>query len=284
VTVASTAPRDRRSADASGPPALVAERLHLRHPNGTRDVVRDLSLSVHLGEIVVLVGPNGSGKSTTLAGLAGGMAPRQGRVLLDGSDLRSYSRRVRARRLARLPQSPVCAEGFTVEDLVLCGRHPHRRLLGGPTEADHAAVRHALRTMELSDLRHRGVDTLSGGERRRAWIAMVLAQESEILLLDEPTAGLDLRHQLDLLDLLRTINRQQKKTIVLVLHDLEHAARIASRIAVLHRGRLYEADTPERCLRPELLQDVFAVATRVVTEETGLRLVVLGSAIPTRSL
>jgi iron complex transport system ATP-binding protein len=263
---------------------LAAERIHLRHPRGTRDVVRDLSLAVVRGEILALVGPNGSGKSTTLAALAGAMAPRQGRVLLDGRDLRGVPSKQRARRLARLPQSPACAEGLTVEDLVLCGRHPHRRPLAGPGEADRSAVRRALHTMGLADLRQRRVETLSGGERRRAWLAMILAQEAEVLLLDEPTAGLDLRHQLDLLELLRSIHRDHGRTILLVLHDLEQAARIADRIAVLHRGRLYEADTPERCLRPELLRDVFAVAVRVRDEETGLRLVVTGPATPSRSL
>jgi iron complex transport system ATP-binding protein len=247
-------------------------------------VVRDLSLAVRRGEILVLVGPNGSGKSTTLAGLAGAMGPREGRVLLDGVDLRRLSPRLRALRLARLPQSPACAEGLTVADLVLCGRHPHRRPLAGPLEADRSAVRRALRTMDLTDLRTRKVETLSGGERRRAWLAMVLAQESEILLLDEPTAGLDLRHQLELLELLVKLNREQGRTIVLVLHDLEHAARIASRLAVLHRGRLYEAGPPERCLRPDLLRDVFAVEARIGTDETGLRVVVTGSATPLRSL
>lgn len=263
---------------------LVADHLHLRHPQGTRDSVRDLSLQVRRGEILVLIGPNGSGKSTTLAGLAGAMPPREGSVTLNGVDLRALPRRQRARALARLPQSPVCAEGLRVEDLVLCGRHPHRRPLAGPNDEDRSAVRRALRTMDLADLRQRRVETLSGGERRRAWLAMVLAQEAEILLLDEPTAGLDLRHQLDVLELLHTIHREQGRTIVLVLHDLEHAARVATRIAVLHRGRLYEVDTPLRALRAEMLRDVFAVAARVDAEPDGLRVLATGPANPARSL
>jgi iron complex transport system ATP-binding protein len=271
--------------DAAPPPALLAaHELHLRHPRGTRDVVRDLSLTVRRGEILALVGPNGSGKSTTLAALAGGLAPRLGSVEVDGIDLRGWPRRALARRIARLPQEPLCPEGLTVEDLVLCGRHPHRGFLETPRQEDRNAVREAVRTMGLADLRHRRVETLSGGERRRAFLAMVLAQRAALLLLDEPTAALDLRHQHEVLDLLVEVNRTHGTGIVLVLHDLEHAARVAHRVAVLHRGRIYDSGPPARCIVPEMLRDVFQVAARVDDDGGRLRVRVDRAADPTRSL
>src|SRR5690606_22831035 len=227
-------------------------------------------------EIVALVGPNGSGKSTTLAALGGALTPRLGTVLLDGKELRRYGRRALARRLARLPQEPQCAEGLTVDDLVLCGRHAHRGWLEMPRTADRSAVSAAIRTMGLAELRHRRVETLSGGERRRAWLAMVLAQRAELLLLDEPTAALDLRHQHEVLDLLVRVNRELGTSVVLVLHDLEHAAHVAHRVAVLHRGRIYASGPPEQVIVPEMLQDVFGVAARVEHENGRLRLRVDG--------
>jgi len=263
-------------------PLLEAERLHLRHPRGTRDVVRDVSLSVARGEVLALVGPNGSGKSTTLAALGGALAPRSGTVRLDGVELPRFQRRALARRLARLPQEPLCPEGLTVDDLVLCGRHAHRGWLEMPRPADRGAVSSAIRTMGLAELRHRRVETLSGGERRRAWLAMVLAQRAEVLLLDEPTAALDVRHQHEVLDLLIQVNREHGTSIVLVLHDLEHAARVAHRIAVMHRGRLYATGPPERCVGSEMLRDVFGVAARVDHDGGRLRLRVDGPADPMR--
>jgi iron complex transport system ATP-binding protein len=265
-------------------PLLEARRIHLRHPQGERDVVRDLSVSVHRGEVLVLVGPNGSGKSTTLAALGGALRPRSGDVLLESVSLRRLGHRSLARRIARLPQSPACPEGLTVAELVLCGRHPHRGLLDSPRSADRQAVSAALRSVGLADLRHRRVDTLSGGERRRAWIAMVLAQRAELLLLDEPTAALDLRAQHEVLELLVEVNRNHGTSIVLVLHDLEHAARVAHRVAVLHRGRIYQAGPPPECIVPEMLRDVFGVAARVESDAGRLCVRVDGPADPARRM
>ena len=265
-------------------PLLEARRLHVRHPRATRDVVRDVSLTVGRGEIVALVGPNGSGKSTALAALGGGLVPRAGEVLVDGISLQRFRSRALARRIARLPQEPLCPEGLTVTDLVLCGRHPHRGWLELPRDEDRDAVGEAIRTMALGELRHRRVETLSGGERRRAWLAMVLAQRAELLLLDEPTAALDLRHQHEVLDLLERVHHERRTSIVLVLHDLEHAARVADRIAVMHRGRLYQIGSPARCVAPEMLRDVFGVEAQVREEDGHLRVRVVGLAEPTRRL
>lgn len=265
-------------------PLLEARRIHVRHPRGERDVVRDLSVGVRRGEVLALVGPNGSGKSTTLAALGGALQPRSGEVLLAGAPISTLGRRAFARRVARLPQAPACPEGLTVTELVLCGRHPHRGLLDRPRAEDRQAVGAALRRVGLAELRHRRVESLSGGERRRAWIAMVLAQRAEVLLLDEPTAALDLRQQHEVLDLLAEVNHKHGSSIVLVLHDLEQAARIAHRVAVLQRGRLYQVDAPRACIVPEMLRDVFGVAARIVLDAGRLSVRVDGPADPMRRL
>jgi iron complex transport system ATP-binding protein len=263
---------------------LEAQRIHARPPAGERDVLRDVSLSVRAGEIVALLGPNGSGKSTLLAVLGGEIAPRQGRVLLDGADVRRMSRRSFARRVARLPQEPACPEGLTVAALVASGRHPHRGLFAPLGAQDRAAIASALSAMGLSDLAHRPVERLSGGERRRVWLAMVLAQEAELLLLDEPTAALDLRHQWEVLELLARTSRERGVGVVAALHDLEQAAALAQRVAVMQRGRVYELGPPERCLREEMIRDVYQVDARVSKQDGALRVRVRGPADPIRSL
>jgi iron complex transport system ATP-binding protein len=264
--------------------ALRAERVHLRHPGAERDSVRDVSLEVRPGEVLALVGPNGSGKSTLLAGFARDLRPRSGRVWLAGGDAWRCPRRVFARAVARLPQSPSCAEGLRVEALVASGRYAHRGALLPLAPDDRRAVRAALGALELGDLRLRAVETLSGGERRRVWLAMVLAQGAGILLLDEPTAGLDVRQQWEVLLLLARLNRERGATLVVSLHDLEQAAAVAHRVAVLHRGRLYDVGPPERCIGPEMLRDVFGVDADVTKEDGRLRVRVRGPADPLRSL
>jgi iron complex transport system ATP-binding protein len=263
---------------------LEATRLHLRHPRAERDSLRDVSLGVGRGEIVALVGPNGSGKSKLLAALGRVLRPRSGGVRLAGVDAWRIPRRRFARRVARLPQAPLCPEGLRVEELVQSGRNPHGRRFGPRTREDRDAVERALRALDLVDQRRRPVETLSGGERRRAWLAMVLAQETEILLLDEPTAALDLRHQWEVLDRLARANRERGVTVVMSLHDLEQAAAWAHRVAVVHRGRLYAVGPPERCLTEETLRDVFNVDARVAKEDGRLRIRVRGPGDPVRSL
>jgi iron complex transport system ATP-binding protein len=231
--------------------------------------VRDVHLAVTAGEVLCLVGPNGSGKSTTLAALARDLRPRRGRVELDGDDVWSLNRREFARRVARLPQEPHCPEGLTVEDLVAAGRNPHARWLRPLSRCDRDTVHEALAWMDLVDLRLRPLETLSGGERRRAWIAMVLCQEADVLLLDEPTAGLDLRQQWEVLRLLRRINRERGTTVVLVLHDLAQAVEIADRVAVFARGRVYEVGAPACTLCRETLLDVFGVEAELVPAAAG---------------
>lgn len=272
------------TATPATPPRIEAAGLHLRHPGAERDAVRDLHLSVAAGEILCLVGPNGSGKSTTLAALGRELRPRLGGVSLDGADAWSIPRRAFARRVARLPQEPLCPEGLTVEELVRGGRHPHRPFLRPLSRADLDAVHEALSWMELLDLRKRPLERLSGGERRRAWLAMVLCQGAGTLLLDEPTSGLDLRHRWEVLERLRRIHRERGVTVVIVLHDLEQAVRLADRVAVFARGRLYDAGPPAEVLTAETLLDVFAVEAELTAVAGAPRLDVLRPADPVRNL
>jgi iron complex transport system ATP-binding protein len=264
--------------------SLAATGVHVRHGGADRDSLRDVSFDIVRGEILVLVGPNGSGKSTLLAALGRALMPRLGTVRLSGQSARAMGPRRFARQVARLAQFPACPDGATVEELVSGGRHAHRRLLAGPSAADVAAVRDALRTVDLLDLRRRKIETLSGGERRRAWLAMALAQHAPILLLDEPTAGLDLRQQCEVLELLSDLNRRRGVTIVAVLHDLEQAAALAHRVAIVHRGRLYAVGPPDACVTPESLRDVFGIEAQVVRDAHGLRVRILGPARPLRHL
>lgn len=265
-------------------PLLGAELVSARHAGVDRDVLRDVSVSVAPGEILALVGPNGSGKSTLLAVLASQIAPRTGRVVLGGADLRSFSSRERARRIAFLPQNPATPEGLAVEALVRCGRHAHRARISQRDAAGPLAIERALSAVELSELRDRPLEQLSGGERRRAWIAMVLAQEPGVLLLDEPTGSLDVRHQWDVLELLRAQSRERGIAVVVSLHELEHAALVADRVAVLSRGRVYESGAPRDVLGAETLRDVFRIEARTCIESDRIHIRVLGTAEPLRAL
>lgn len=263
---------------------LAARGLHLRHPRSERDAVRDLHLEIREGEILAILGPNGSGKSTALAGLARALRPRLGQVVLGDHCVWNLGRKDFSRQVGRLPQEPSCPDGLTVEELVQGGRNPHLGALAAPGAADRAAVREALRWLDLEDLRGRPVSRLSGGERRRAWLAMALAQGARALLLDEPTASLDLKHQFEVLELLTRVNRERGVTIAVVLHDVERAARIAHRVAVLHRGRLYACGEARDCLTPEMFLDVFGVEARIGMEDGFLRVRVLGPGDAIRSL
>ncbi len=263
---------------------LTAADLHFRHPRQPHDALRDVDLELFPGEILALVGPNGSGKSTLLAALARDVEPRRGEVRLDGVDAWRWRRRSFACRVARLPQEPRCPDGLTVEALVASGRHPHRRWLAPPSPADRRAVAEALAWMGLEDLRSRAVTTLSGGERRRVWLAVVFAQDAPVLLLDEPAASLDLRQRWEVLALLQRLNRERGTTIAVVLHDLEEAAWLAHRVAVVQRGRLYETGSPAATITPAMLLDVYGVRAEVRNDGEGLALRVLGPGDPSRPM
>lgn len=231
-----------------------------------RTVLDDVTLSIPDGCITALVGPNGSGKSTLLRCLAGLLKPERGAVTLDAKDLPSFARKELARQISFLPQSPQAPEGINVEDLVRQGRYPHQGFFSAWNETDDAALNRALTLCGLEPLRTQALATLSGGQRQRAWIAMSIAQEAGIMLLDEPTNFLDLAHQLEVLQLLRRLSKEEGKTIIVVLHDLNHALNFADYLVVLEKGAVQASGTPRATLTAALVQTVFAVKTRFLTD------------------
>lgn len=228
-------------------------------------IVRDLNLVIPRGQITVLVGANGCGKSTLLRGLARLLKPRSGAVYLNSTSILQLSTKKIAQELGILPQAPVAPEGLTVKDLVAQGRYPYQNWLQQWSQEDEKIVQQALSITDLRDLAGRSLDTLSGGQRQRAWIAMALAQDTEILLLDEPTTFLDLAHQVEVLDLLCELN-YQGRTIVMVLHDLNQACRYADYLVAVKDGRIFAAGSPQLVMTEETIQKVFDLECRVVAD------------------
>ncbi|TFV63515.1 ABC transporter ATP-binding protein [Geodermatophilus sp. DF01-2] len=249
---------------ASGTVRLAAESVSLAYDD--RVVVRDLDLQLTDGSFTAIVGPNGCGKSTLLRALGRLLRPTEGRVLLDGRAIARTPTREVARVLGLLPQAPVAPEGLTVGDLVARGRHPHQSWLRQWSRDDEAAVAEALRWTDMADLAERPVDELSGGQRQRAWISMALAQGTDLLLLDEPTTYLDLSHQIDVLELVARLHAERGRTVVVVLHDLNLAARYAQRLVAMDDGALVASGTPEEVLTEQLLADVFDLEARIVPD------------------
>lgn len=229
-------------------------------------VIDNLDLAVPVGRFTALIGPNGSGKSTVLRALAGLTGIRTGTVVLDGKAIATISARDMAKRVGVLLQGPVAPEGLTVHDLVQLGRYPHRSLLGRWSEEDTDACEEALRLSGMDALRHRRLDTLSGGQRQRAWIAMTLAQRSEILLLDEPTTFLDLAHQMEVMELMTMLVRERGKTVVAVLHELNHAARHADHMVLLRAGKIVAAGSPAEVMTTELIEKGFGVKSIIIRD------------------
>lgn len=246
---------------------LTAETLTAGY--GSRTILTDLDLTVPPGGITAIVGANACGKSTLLRCLARLLKPSTGQVVLDGRSVRDIPTRDLARRLGLLPQQPISPDGISVADLVSHGRHPHQGMLSRWTHADDEAVARALEATRTADLAERDVDELSGGQRQRVWIAMALAQETDVLLLDEPTTFLDIAHQIEVLDLLVDLNRRRGTTIVMVLHDLNLAARYADHLVAIRQGRVYAAGVPDQVLTEEMVSDVFGVPCRVMVDPTS---------------
>jgi len=233
---------------------------------GARTIVDGLSLEVPDGRVSVIVGANACGKSTLLRGLARLLAPSAGAVILDGRAIAEQPSRSVAQRLGMLPQSPIAPEGITVRDLVGRGRHPHQSWWRQWGEDDAAAVEDALRATGTLDLAERDIEELSGGQRQRVWIAMAVAQQTDLLLLDEPTTYLDIAHQLDVLELVAALNRDHGRTIVMVLHDLNLACRYAHHIVAMRAGRIVAEGAPADVVTTGLLREVFGVEGAVMTD------------------
>ncbi len=229
-------------------------------------VIRDLTVDVPTGCITSVVGPNGCGKSTLLRSLARLMKPRGGRIYLDGDAISNLPTREVAKRLGILPQSPAAPDGLTVRELAAQGRYPHQSWLRQWSKEDEHATEKALETTGVLELADRPLDTLSGGQRQRAWISMALAQETGTLLLDEPTTFLDMAHQLEVLQLLNRLNREEGRTILMVLHDLNNAARFSHRMIAISEGRVFTAGAPSEVMTLEVLREVFHVEADIIAD------------------
>ncbi len=252
---------------------LRAEDLELAYDE--RVVAEHLGIEIPDGSFTIIVGPNACGKTTLLRALARLLRPRHGGVYLDGELITSRPSKEVARRLGLLPQSAIAPDGITAADLVARGRYPHQKLLRQWSADDERAVRRAMEDTGVADLADRIVDELSGGQRQRVWLAMALAQETPILLLDEPTTFLDIAHQVEVLDLCAGMHEAQGRTLVAVLHDLNHACRYATHLVAMREGAIVAQGEPAEIVTAELVQEVFGLPCRVIDDpETGTPLVV----------
>ncbi|GEE01045.1 ABC transporter [Gordonia spumicola] len=242
---------------------LHAHRLTVGYRD--RVVIRDLTVDVPADSFTMIIGPNGCGKSTLLNAFARLLAPSTGRILLNGDDIARLSAKQIARRLSMLPQSAIVPTGVSVASLVARGRFPHQRMFQQWTAEDERAVTDAMAATETTDLADRFVDELSGGQRQRVWVAMLLAQQTDVMLLDEPTSFLDIAHQFDLLELLRTLH-EQGRTQVVVLHDLNQAARYATHLIVMKDGAVVTTGRPDEVITADLVRDVFDLDAIVVPD------------------
>jgi iron complex transport system ATP-binding protein len=250
---------------------LRADKLSLAY--NSHPVIDELDLDIPVGKVTAIVGPNGCGKSTLLAGLARLHQPKAGMVLLDGKSLAKYSPREVAQKIGLLPQSAEAPDGLTVHDLVRFGRHPHQGFLRQWSEEDREAVAEAIRVADLEDLADRPLDSLSGGQRQRAWIAMAVAQNTPLLLLDEPTAALDLGHQIEVFELIRSL-AAQGKTVVMVVHDVSSACRYADHIVAMYEGKIVTQGPPVEVVTPELVRTLYQIDCMLVPDPlTGCPLI-----------
>ncbi len=231
-----------------------------------RQVIAGLDVEIPAGRISVIVGPNACGKSTLLRALSRLLAPAAGRVLLEGRDIRRYGARELARKLGLLPQSATAPAGMRVAELVARGRYPHQGLFRQWSDADEAAVQRAMEEAQVLDLAQRNVDELSGGQRQRVWLALALAQETPVMLLDEPTTYLDIAHQFEVLELCRRLNLQGGRTLVMVLHDLNQAARYADHLIAMKDGAIVATGAPHEVLTPDSIAAVFGMRCVVVPD------------------
>ncbi len=255
-----------------GEPRLRAEGLSIGYHE--RIVSQGLDVAIPDRSFTVIVGPNACGKSTLLRALSRLLTPSAGQVVLDGKAITSYKAKEVARRLGLLPQTSIAPDGITVADLVARGRYPHQKLLRQWSREDEGAVVRALAATQVTPLSARPVDELSGGQRQRVWVSMVLAQETELLLLDEPTTFLDIAHQIELLELFGDLNREGR-TLVAVLHDLNHACRYATHLVAMKDGAVVAQGAPGEIVTAELVEEVFGLRCTIIDDPvTGTPLVI----------
>ena len=254
---------------ASTAQQLDSTALHVKDVSvgyGERTVLDTLNVDIKRGTVTSIVGPNGCGKSTLLRTMSRLLNPTKGEIVLDGKSIHDIPTRKLATQLGLLPQTPIAPDGIVVADLVGRGRTPHQGILGRWSQQDYDIVAEALETTGISDLAERSIDELSGGQRQRVWIAMALAQRTETLLLDEPTTYLDVKHQLDVLDLLTELNRDRGTTIVMVLHDLNLAARYSDELVAVSGGKVFAHGHPREVITKENVKSVFGIDSVIITD------------------
>lgn len=247
----------------------MSHRLHASHLKLGYDnkiIADDLSVAIPDGAFTVIVGPNACGKSTLLRALCRLLKPSAGEVMLDGKNISNFATKALARELGLLPQTSIAPDSITVADLVSRGRYPHQSLLKQWTQADKQAVEAAMAATNVGQLADRSVDELSGGQRQRVWVAMALAQQTPLLLLDEPTTYLDIAHQIELLDLFRQLNREHGQTLIAVLHDLNHACRYADHIIAMRDGKIVAEGKPAKIITAELVERVFGMPCMIIDD------------------
>jgi len=261
---------DRPDSETDG--HLAGEDLVLSYPSSDGPIVDGESITAKPGAVTALIGPNGSGKSTLLKGLADQLAPDAGSVLVDGRAIETFEKKELARTMGLLSQESTSPNSITVEDLVYHGRYPHRGFFESVTDEDERAVERAMELAGCEHLRDREVGSLSGGQKQLAWIAMVLAQDTDVLLLDEPTTFLDLHHQLEVMEIVETLRAESDITVVVVLHDIQQAARLADEMVALKEGGIQARGTPEEVVTEELLAEVFEIDAEVDLTPRGPRI------------
>ncbi len=229
-------------------------------------IIKDLDIIIPSGKFSVLIGQNGCGKSTLLKSFARLLKPKSGDVVLDGKSIYDIPTQRLSREIGLLPQSPIVPAGITVADLVARGRFPYQKLFGQLSKADYQAIACAMEAMGIADLADKPVDSLSGGQRQRVWIALVLAQDTDILLLDEPTTYLDIAYQVEILDCLAALNKAKKTTIVAILHDINLSIRYADHIFAMKRGRLIAEGEPKDIITTGLMKDVYGMESDIITD------------------
>ncbi|MEC1606827.1 ABC transporter ATP-binding protein [Bacillus halotolerans] len=244
--------------------SLSSEQLGIGY--GDRLIVEDLNISIPKGKITTLIGPNGCGKSTILKTMSRIMRSHQGAVYLNGNAIHKMSTKDIAKDMAILPQTPEAPSGLTVYELVSYGRFPHQSGFGRLNDEDRRIIKWALEETGMAEYHERPIEALSGGQRQRVWIAMALAQGTELLLLDEPTTYLDLAHQLEILQLLDRLNKEQGRTILMVIHDLNHAARFSHYMIALKKGMVIKEGTALEVMTPDILKRVFQIDAEIVTD------------------
>ncbi|WP_250278943.1 ABC transporter ATP-binding protein [[Clostridium] colinum] len=243
---------------------LKGNNLVLSYDN--REIIHSVDITIPPNKISVIIGSNGCGKSTLLKSFARLLKPKSGTITINDKQLEDFNTKQLAQILGLLPQSPIAPEGISVFDLVSRGRFPYRKFLKGISSQDRKAVENALKIVNIEKLANRNVDELSGGQRQRVWIAMALAQQTDILLLDEPTTYLDISYQIEILDLLTDINRKNKTTIVMVLHDINLSARYADYIFAINKGNLVCHGTPSKVISENLMKQVFNLDCVVIQD------------------